>query len=274
MATLLDPTLRIFDNTGEPMAGAKLYFYQSRTSTALATYSDVDLKTANAHPVVADAEGRTGTIFGKNQPYKLVIKTQADMLVRTVDPMVPVFVPKIPSDVVTRQKLNTLSQRIYDRMNVLNTSFASLRSAGEIILHASSTAPQGTLMCDGRSLRKSSYPELYTAIGGAYGESGKNFNIPDLRGRKPIGVGKGYSLSNIVAGQKIGHEDVTLTKNNIPRNIGLQVEMGQGGFDNGPHPAYTPGNVKRKIIPEIGQSEAFSVRNPALGVYFYIVTGK
>jgi microcystin-dependent protein len=38
------------------------------------------------------------------------------------------------------------------------------------------------LLADGRSISKTTYPQLYAVISGRYGESGGNFNIPDMRG--------------------------------------------------------------------------------------------
>ncbi len=38
--------------------------------------------------------------------------------------------------------------------------------------------PAGYLLCDGRSLKKSEYAELFAVIGYIYGGSGENFNIP------------------------------------------------------------------------------------------------
>lgn len=43
--------------------GAKLYFYASGTSTPQDTYQDIDLTTAHANPVVADAEGYFDPIY-------------------------------------------------------------------------------------------------------------------------------------------------------------------------------------------------------------------
>lgn len=42
----------------------------------------------------------------------------------------------------------------------------------------------GTFPCDGRSLHRNVYPELFKAIGTTFGSDGKNtFNLPDCRGR-------------------------------------------------------------------------------------------
>ena len=67
--------------------GAKLYFYQTGTSTPQDTYSDSGLTTPNANPVVADANGLFGTIYlDPSLQYKATLKTSADVLLYTVDP--------------------------------------------------------------------------------------------------------------------------------------------------------------------------------------------
>ena len=50
---------------------------------------------------------------------------------------------------------------------------------GSYLLWSSqSVTPAGFLVCDGRSLKKSEYAELFTVIGYTYGGSGESFNIP------------------------------------------------------------------------------------------------
>jgi len=48
---------------------------------------------------------------------------------------------------------------------------------------ASSSVPAGWMLCNGKALSKSAYPELFAAIGTSWGASGEKFNLPDLRGR-------------------------------------------------------------------------------------------
>lgn len=65
---------------------------------------------------------------------------------------------------------------------------------GSMMQYISSAAPDGWLLCEGQSLASSSYPNLYNAITNngtsfPYGGSGTTFNLPDLRGRMPIGKG-------------------------------------------------------------------------------------
>ncbi len=46
----------------------------------------------------------------------------------------------------------------------------------------------GWMLCDGRSLKPSEYPELFSALGYLYGGSGDAFNLPNLQGQFLRGV--------------------------------------------------------------------------------------
>lgn len=85
------PMESFLDSNGDPLSGAKLYFYESGTTTALDTFSDEGLTTANANPVVADSAGRFGDIWLKEQDYKAILKTSADVTVTTMDPIAGAF---------------------------------------------------------------------------------------------------------------------------------------------------------------------------------------
>jgi hypothetical protein len=75
------------DGNSKAMPGAKLYFYQTGTSTLQNTYSDAGLTQANPNPVVADGNGLFGPIYlGTASDYKVILKTAADVTVWTVDP--------------------------------------------------------------------------------------------------------------------------------------------------------------------------------------------
>lgn len=88
---------------------------------------------------------------------------------------------------------------------------------GEIRMFAGDFEPNGMLICDGRSLRISDYEVLFQVIGTTYGGDGETtFNLPDLRGRAPIGMGAGTGLSSRIHGEMGGVEQVTLTRNQIP----------------------------------------------------------
>lgn len=64
---------------------------------------------------------------------------------------------------------------------------------GTVVAYAGTKAsvPTGWLICDGSSLSRLTYPQLYAALGFAWGGSGDNFNLPDLRGMFLRGVADG-----------------------------------------------------------------------------------
>lgn len=79
------PRLQFFDGNGNTYPAAKLYTYSAGTVTNLATYSDSALTTANANPVIADADGRFGAVYLSAAGYKFILKTTADVTVWTQD---------------------------------------------------------------------------------------------------------------------------------------------------------------------------------------------
>lgn len=88
---------------------------------------------------------------------------------------------------------------------------------GQIIIFGGNFAPAGWMMCQGQLLPISENETLFQLIGTTYGGDGQStFALPDLRGRAPVHMGQGNSLSNYVIGQASGTESVTLTTQQIP----------------------------------------------------------
>lgn len=84
MATLLPPGKQSYsDSAGLPLAGGKLYTYESGTTTPKATYSDAAGTVPNTNPVVLDARGEAVVFWSGS--YTVVLKTAADVTVWTVD---------------------------------------------------------------------------------------------------------------------------------------------------------------------------------------------
>lgn len=90
MAVNLSPVgngQQFFDNNGIPLAGGLIYTYQAGSSTALATYTDINGNVANANPIVLDAYGRLATevwlTYGYN--YKFVLKDSAGVTIGSYD---------------------------------------------------------------------------------------------------------------------------------------------------------------------------------------------
>lgn len=91
---------------------------------------------------------------------------------------------------------------------------------GAIMPWAVSWAPMNWELCNGQSLPIAQYQALYSLIGTTYGsQDSQHFNLPDLRGRFPIGAGTCVAgdKDTYVIGQTTGNSDnITLTPQNVP----------------------------------------------------------
>ncbi|WCN38336.1 phage tail protein [Aneurinibacillus uraniidurans] len=88
---------------------------------------------------------------------------------------------------------------------------------GTILPWAVNWAPVGWLPCNGQQLNINQYQALYSLIGTQYGGNGTTtFNLPDLRGRVPVGMGQQAGGTNFVIGTTGGVESSTLTINQLP----------------------------------------------------------
>lgn len=65
---------------------------------------------------------------------------------------------------------------------------------GSIIPYGGSQLPAGWFICDGRSLSKNDYFDLWKVIGYNFGGSGSTFNLPDLRNKAVMGAGTNGAL--------------------------------------------------------------------------------
>jgi len=131
---------------------------------------------------------------------------------------------------------------------------------GALMPYAGASAPTGYLLCDGSSVSSSTYLALHAVISNTYGGTAYtgagalSFNLPDLRGRLPMGAGTGTGLNSSgtgapsgtaqtarTAGQWGGEETNLLSTTEMPsHNHGGAT---QGGGSHSHTPAGSIGNV-------------------------------
>lgn len=87
MGRYTHPKVQWIDQNGDPLAGGKLYFYTTGTSTPKDTYTTEALSVANANPVVADSTGTWSDIWLGSGDYKVVLKDQNDVQIWSADPV-------------------------------------------------------------------------------------------------------------------------------------------------------------------------------------------
>lgn len=104
--------------------------------------------------------------------------------------------------------------RMTDLFDEYSFNTGVCRVVGEIIAYAGASSPNPSiwLVCNGASLLRADYPDLFAVIGTAYGASDvSHFNLPDLRGLTLIGQGAGYTLAT-----PVGEATHTLTVAEMP----------------------------------------------------------
>jgi microcystin-dependent protein len=95
---------------------------------------------------------------------------------------------------------------------IWNSFGVDLATTGAIIPFAGGILPDGWLVCDGSSLLRADYPNLFAAIGTVWGSvDSAHFNIPDLRGRTLLGQGVAGSGTTFNLGDSSGEEKHQLT---------------------------------------------------------------
>lgn len=159
---------------------------------------------------------------------------------------------------------------------------------GQIIERASNNTPSGFLPCDGAAVSRSTYSTLFSEIGSAYGngDGSTTFNVPDLRGRSPLGAGTGSGLSSRSLGDINGSETKTLTTTELPShshsinayNGGATTKLCSGNYlaDGGSNQTNTyrstapTTTLGSSSISNTGTGSAFDIMNPFAVVAYYI----
>lgn len=100
-----------------------------------------------------------------------------------------------------------------DMFDGISFSEGTCRMVGEIVIYSGISVPDVRwITCDGRSLLRASYPDLFTVIGTQYGfADGSHFNIPNLQDRVAVGAGNIYT-----EGDSGGEATHTLITSEIP----------------------------------------------------------
>jgi microcystin-dependent protein len=250
--------------------------------TAWPSLSAQDVDEANAHVNSTGYASYSQTVHGLGSGDGVVVGTTKEQTLT----LKTLTSPKINENVAltaTSTELNILdgatlstaelnyvdgvTSAIQTQLNtIVNTTIPAVIPVATIIMYGGTSAPTGWLLCDGQST--TGYAALAAVVGA---------NVPDLRGRAPIGYGQGAGLTNrSTIGATTGTETHTLTAAQIPGHThsvtimgsdlsygtaalqgsagGTQqtINAGEGGGSNpaggGAHPNMQPSTVVNFII--------------------------
>jgi microcystin-dependent protein len=157
---------------------------------------------------------------------------------------------------------------------------------GEIRFWPGSSVPVNWLPCDGRRLSIEDHSALYSILTTTYGGDGlTEFQLPDLRGRVPVGLGQGPQLPYAPLGLQAGRETETVTVAQMPKHnhtLGAGIEVtGVSLLSPGeryPGPSHAPpiygdnrdGHMASDIVEETGGGESHENMMPYLVVGYII----
>jgi len=143
---------------------------------------------------------------------------------------------------------------------------------GEIRMWSTASAPTGWLIANADAVSRTTYAALFAVVGTAYGvgDGSTTFNLPDFRGRTPIGAGTGDATDATAhaLADKEGTETHTLITAEMPAHThtyGFTANAVGAGTAPGTSSAFTEGNTG-----SAGSGAAHNNLQPSLTINFII----
>jgi len=176
----------------------------------------------------------------------------------------------------------------YEVMNMVNVI-----PVGTVQMWPTNTPPTDWMVCDGASLLRADYAELFAIIGTIYGAvDGTHFNLPDMRDRSPMGVGGFIALGGFLgaathtlnSGENGVHSHLVTDPGHahLQQIGGVAAYLGTGGTGRTAYGAVTTSNTTR--VTSDGQATGISIQNsaggnphnnvhPVMGINYIIYSG-
>ena len=115
---------------------------------------------------------------------------------------------------------------------ILTAAEQSGLATGQLLDFAGTTAPPGFLECNGAEVSRSTYADLWTAIGSTYGtaQAATDFKLPDFRGASATGAGGTRVAGPATAiGSTHDSDTATLAAGNLPQHAHSIDEQSDSG---------------------------------------------
>lgn len=118
---------------------------------------------------------------------------------------------------INEDNLNLMQQLI--KADITGAVSGDTLPIGAFLPYSGATAPTNWLICDGSAISRTTYQDLFNVIGTVFGagDGSTTFNLPDMRGRVPVGVDSNDTDFNAV-GKTFGEKSHTLTIDEMPNH--------------------------------------------------------
>lgn len=150
---------------------------------------------------------------------------------------------------------------------------------GRIDMYGGATPPSGYLLCNGAAVSRTTYAALFAKISTTWGvgDGSTTFNVPDFRGRAPIGAGQGTGLTNRALGATLGEEAHALTTAEMPAHTHPIVPdstpfKADGTIATGTNGWSTQASGGTTVTGSTGSGTAHNTMQPSAAVNFIIKT--
>lgn len=169
---------------------------------------------------------------------------------------------------------------------------------GTLCATARSSSPSGWLLCDGSPVSRSVYAALFSAIGTTYGagDGSTTFNLPDLRGRVPVGVDgaanrltandalansggeERHTLTSAESGMPAhshgindpGHNHAVMVCRDVSPGAGLKTPWSDGGCITGNYSSTKTTGITIQNATAVNASQSHNVMQPYVIVNYII----
>ena len=166
-------------------------------------------------------------------------------------------------------------------MGITRTGSANV--AGIIDMYGGASVPTGALLCNGSAVSRTTYATLFGVIGTTFGggDGSTTFNVPDLRGRSPLGAGTGtaagataHTLGSQPTTGASGEEAHALTIAELAAHSHtLTVYQNVAGGSGNVRADTTTATPANPSTSTVGSGTAHNIMQPSAAVNFIIWTG-
>lgn len=131
---------------------------------------------------------------------------------------------------INEDNLNLMQQLI--RADITGAVSGDTLPIGAFLPYSGATAPTNWLICDGSAISRTTYQDLFNVIGTVFGagDGSTTFNLPDMRGRVPVGVDSSQTEFDTL-GETGGEKTHTLTVDEMPSHTHTPTVSIHGNSD-------------------------------------------